>query len=126
MPNAAEAATVVADYSGELFTLGGIALVAVLGWVGTIIAKRLREPTRIETLWLRLDSQDAKIHAQDERMGELNTRIDTAERRAGASGRIIRDLARQWPSTTVPRLNPVDIDELDEDTVPAHWRVKTP
>lgn len=113
----AETALRVTDYSGELFVLGGIALAAVLGWVGTIIAKRLREPTRIETLWGRLDLQDTKIH-------ELGERVDTAERRAGASGRIIRDLARQWPSTTVPRLNPVDIDALDENTVPAHWRVK--
>lgn len=113
----AEPVVAVADYSGELFTLGGIALVAVLGWVGTIIAKRLREPTRIETLWGRLDSQDKKID-------DLGNRVDVAERRAGASGRIIRDLARQWPSTQVPRLNPVDLDELDEDTVPAHWRLK--
>lgn len=116
MPDAETVGT-VADFSGELFTLGGIVLVGILGWIGTIITKRLREPTRIETLWGRLDSQDKKID-------ELGTRVDTAERKAGASGRIIRDLARQWPLTSVPRLNPSDLDVLDEDTVPAHWRVK--
>lgn len=116
MPDA-EIVGKAADYSGELFVLGGILFTAILGWIGTIIAKRFREPTRIETLWTRLDQQDGKIES-------LETRVDTAERRAGASGRIIRDLARQWPSSNVPRLNPVDLDVLDEDTVPAHWRVK--
>lgn len=116
MPDA-EIGAVVSDYSGELFVVGGILLTGIIGWIGTIIAKRLHEPTRIETLWGRLDLQDKKLE-------DLNSRVDTAERRAEASGRIIRDLARQWPTSTIPRLNPVDLDALDEDTVPAHWKVK--
>lgn len=108
--------TIVADYTGELFVLGGIVLTGALGWVGTIIAKRFREPTRIETLWSRLDAQDARIE-------DLGDRLDSAERVAAASGRVIRDLARQWPESSIPRLNPSDLDAL-EDTIPSHWRRK--
>lgn len=112
-----EPAEVVRTYAGELFILGGIALTAVLGWIGTILAKKYREPIRIETLWSRLDAQDAKIDALEER-------LDASERRDAAKGRIIRTLARQWPGEHVPRLNPDDIDQLEEDTIPSHWKVK--
>ncbi len=109
-----------ADYTGELFVLGGIILTGILGWIGTIVQKRFREPTRIETLWGRIDAQDVKING-------LETRVDTAERVAGASGRVIRDLGRQWPGDHTPRLNPADLDILDsvdENTIPPHWKVK--
>lgn len=111
--------SVTTNYTGELFILAGIGLTAILGWIGGAIVKKLREPTRIETLWNRLDTQDGKINA-------LETRVNTAERVAGASGRVIRDLARQWPADHVPRLNPSDLDILDEDTIPSDhpWRMK--
>jgi hypothetical protein len=104
------------DYAGEFFVIGGILLTGVLGWIGTIIAKRVRTPTPIDKLWQRLDAQDARIMI-------MEGKLDTAERRAGASVRIIRDLARQWPNQNIPRLNPSDIDIL-EDTIPDHWKVK--
>lgn len=106
-----------ADYTGELFVLSGIVLTGILGWIGTIITKRFREPTRIETLWSRLDAQDTKI-------GTLTDRLDLSDRRNGASSRIIRDLARQWPQESIPRLNPADIEVLEADTIPPHWKVK--
>jgi hypothetical protein len=101
------------DYVGELWILAGIGLTAVLGWIGGIIAKKMREPVRIESLWTRLDEQDKRIES-------LGKRLDASEQRDAAKGRIIRALARQWPGGNVPRLNPDDIAELEEDTLPDH------
>lgn len=120
----AEAST-GADYIGELFVIGGILLTAIAGWITSIIVKKMREPTRIETMWGRIDSLTTTIHGDGttEHPG-LVARVEHAERKAGAAGRVIRDLARQWPMQHVPRLNPSDLDELDENTVPTHWRVR--
>lgn len=114
------------DYVGELFVLGGIVLAAMLGWVGTILIKRIREPTRIETLWERIDGMTKTIYGDPEDAAKpgLLFRMEKSERRDAAKSRIIRDLAGQWPYDRVPRLNPNDIAELEEDTLPEHWRVK--
>lgn len=113
------------DYVGELFVIGGIVLTGVLGWVGSIILKKLREPTRIETLWSRLDAQDDKIADQNNKIADQDVKIGTLVRKSAAAGRVIRDLARQWVGDK-PRLNPDDLAELDEDTIPTDhpWRVK--
>lgn len=122
----AETAT-IQNYAGEAFILGGIALTAVLGWVSTVLLKKLREPTRVETLWERVDSLTKMVYGDEEKDEPgLVRRMEKTERRDAAKGRIIRTLARQWPSGHVPRLNPDDLAELDEDTVPTDhpWRVK--
>ncbi|CAN7244128.1 hypothetical protein LJR045_000997 [Microbacterium sp. LjRoot45] len=112
-----------ADYTGELFVLGGIALTAILGWIGSLIVKRFREPTRIETLWQRLDALTKVVYG-DEKDPGLLARMENAERRDASKGRIIRALSRQWPGDHVPRLNPEDLADLDEDTMPMDhpWR----
>lgn len=100
-------------------------LVAALGAVATIVVKRLREPTRIETLWQRLDGQDAKITAQGNEIEAMRVTTTRAVRRADAAVGVVRDLVRQWPHGHIPFLNPVDLDELDEeDAIPAEWRRK--
>lgn len=121
---AAAVAAAANDYTGELFVLGGIALAAILGMVGNVLVKRFREPTRIESLWERLDTQDTKIAVQGTKIEALEVRADAAERRDLSKGRIIRALARQWPEDHTPRLPPDDLAELDEDTVPSDhkWR----
>lgn len=113
------------NYTGELFVLGGIALAAILGWVGSILVKRLREPTRIETLWTRLDELTKEIYGDEEEgtLG-LKRRLENTERRDATKARVIRALARQWPEGSIPYLNPDDLDQLEEDTIPAHWKVK--
>ncbi len=123
-----------ADYTGELFVIGGVALAGVLGWVGTIIAKKLRDPMKVETLWEQIDTMRKTIYGDEKdpndngllgRVTVAERRADGAERKAGAMGRVIRDLARQWKGEP-PRLNPSDLDEIDEDTLPLNdpWRVK--
>jgi hypothetical protein len=113
------------DFTGELFVLGGILLTALLGWIGTFIVKRLREPTRIESLWDRVDVLTKEIYGDEEtKTLGLKRRLETAERRDATKGRVIRALTRQWPTGTVPYLNPDDILDLEEDTIPAHWKVK--
>lgn len=117
----------IQNYAGEAFILGGIALTAILGWVSTILIKKMREPTRIETLWERVDKLTKMVYGDEEKEEPgLVRRMELSERRDAAKGRVIRSLARQWPSGHVPRLNPDDLAELDEDTVPTDhpWRVK--
>lgn len=119
--------TIVQDYAGEAFVLGGIAITAVVGAIATILVKRLREPTRVETLWERVDSLTKMVYGDEEKDEPgLVRRMEKTERRDAAKGRIIRTLARQWPSGHIPRLNPDDLAELDEDTVPTDhpWRIK--
>lgn len=122
----AETAT-VQNYAGEIFVLAGIALTAILGAISSLLLKRFREPTRIETLWQRVDSLTKMVYGDEEgQKPGLVARMEATERRDAAKGRIIRALARQWPSDHVPRLNPDDLAELDEDTVPGNhpWRAK--
>lgn len=115
----------IANYSGELFILGGIFLTAVLGWVGTVIAKKMRPRASEPEMWRRLDELSIEVYGDETRPG-LKVRVEVAERKSGAAGRVIRDLARQWPHQHTPRLNPADLDELDEDTIPINhpWRFK--
>lgn len=112
------------DYTAELFILGGIVLTAVLGWVGSLIVKRFREPTRIETLWVRLDELTKEIYG-DQSTGApgLKLRLEHTERRDASKGRIIRALVRQWPGDDIPHLNPADMQDLEDDTIPMHWKV---
>lgn len=125
--NAAIIAAAIAanDYTGELFVLGGIVLTAALGWIGSLLVKRFREPTRIETLWDRLDELTKEIYGDEEKgLPGLKRRLENTERRDATKARIIRALARQWPGDSVPYLNPDDLFDLEDDTIPIHWKVK--
>lgn len=121
------AAAPVADYTGELFVLAGIVVAAILGWIGNLLVKRFREPTRIETLWDRVDKLHKMVYGdEDANVTGLLERMERSERRDASKGRIIRSLARQWPADHVPRLNPDDLADLDEETMPLDhpWRVR--
>lgn len=114
------------DYVGELFVLGGIVLTGILGLVTGAVVKKLRDPVRYETLWQRVDSLTKMVYGDEEKDEPgLVRRMEATERRDRAKGRVIRDLARQWRGEA-PRLNPSDLDELDEDTLPNNhtWRMK--
>lgn len=121
------------DFTGELFVLGGIALAAILGWIGSILVKRSREPVAISTMWTQIatltatiygDPDDPNSHGLLGRVTSAEARAESAERRASASGRVIVDLARQWEGDR-PRLNPTDLDELVAIIPETHpWRMK--
>lgn len=111
------------DYSGELFVLAGIALTALLGWVGTLIARRVRGRASEPEMWARLDALSIEVYGKDGQPG-LKARLEATERRDVVKGYIIRSLVRQWPAGNIPRLDPGYLSELDEDTLPLdhEWR----
>lgn len=117
------------DFSGELFVLGGVALTGVLGWIGSLIVKRTKARASEPEMWARLDRLSIEVYGGKDEGGHqqpgLRDRLETTERKAAAAGRVIRDIARQWKGAA-PRLNPADLEELDEDTIPADhpWRLK--
>lgn len=117
----------MSEFQGELWTLGGGVILAVLGVLGTVLVKRFREPTSIETLWERVDKLTKMIYGdEDTKTVGLLERMERTERRDASKGRIIRSLARQWRDDHVPRLNPDDLADLDEDTIPLDhaWRAR--
>lgn len=120
----------MADYTGELFVLGGIALTALLGWIGSIIVKRVKGRASEPEMWRRLDELSFEVYGGRDEKGQhqpgLRDRLEATERKASAASRVVRDVARQWRGNEAPRLNPADLAELDEDTIPADhpWRMK--
>lgn len=124
------AADAAPDYTGELFVLGGIALAAILGWVGSIIVKRVKGRASEPEMWRRLDELSLEVYGGRDKDGHeqpgLKARLESAERRDVVKAYIIRALVRQWPSEHNPRLDPGYLAELDEDTIPLDhpWRMK--
>ena len=116
------------DYTGELFILGGIALTAILGWIGSIIAKRVKARATEPEMWRRLDELSLEVYGGRDKDGKeqpgLKARLEGAERRDVVKAYIIRQLVRQWPSEEPPKLDPGYLSELDEDTLPLDhpWR----
>lgn len=119
------------DYTGELFILGGIALTALLGWVGTVIARRVRGRASEPEMWRRLDELSLEVYGGKDKDGHeqpgLKVRLERSERRDIVKGYILRALVRQWPtSAPIPRLDPGYLSELDEDILPLdhEWRIR--
>lgn len=111
--------------SSQIFFVAGTLAVALIYAIGAVLVKKFREPTRIEALWERLDLLEEKGRERDAEMQGMRTAVTRAVRRGDAAVGVVRDLVRQWPHGHVPRLNPVDIDELDEeDAIPESWKVK--
>ena len=112
---------------GVLWTALALVVVAVIGAIANAIVKHLRGRASEPELWKRLDELSVEVYGGRGTDGAtvvgLQARVAKAERVGTASASIIRDLARQWTGNP-PRLNPADIAELDEDTIPDHWKVK--
>lgn len=111
------------DITGELFVAGGIILTAALGWIGTVIARRVRGRSSEPEMWRRLDELSLEVYGGKdadgvERKG-LKAEMEEARRLNRAQGFIIRALVRQWPDDGVPLLDPNYLAEIDEDTIPA-------
>lgn len=114
---------------GILWTAAGAAVVALIGTIGTIIVRAQRGRASEPELWEELRRLQVTVYGgRDAETGRevvgMTERLNAADRRSAAQARIIRALSRQWPEGSVPRLDPADIMELEEDTIPAHWKVK--
>lgn len=115
-----------AELTGVLWTVCALVVVAIIGFIGNLLVKRLRSRASEPEMWAQLDKLSLEVYGDGQGKVGLKSRVEVAERRFGAAGRVIRDLARQWPEQSTPRLNPNDLDELDESTIPVDhpWRQK--
>lgn len=114
--------------TGILWTAGGFVLVALIGAAGTIIVKFQRSRASEPEMWEKIQELSVTVYGGRDKAGReivgLIEQLGNVTRRNAAQARIIRALSRQWPEPNVPRLDPADIMELEEDTIPAHWKVK--
>lgn len=99
---------------------------AVLATVLTFIATRGKTRADAKTA---LDARiDARVKEQLEgAWTEIRTLKDNVATltekdrlKSGAFARILKSIARQWPTDHGPDLDPADIS-LIEDTIPPHW-----
>lgn len=120
---------------GALYTLAGTVLLAIITLIGNVIVKRLRQRASEPEMWQRLDDLTRIIYGDAEakdpgllrRVANAEGQADLADKKARATGHIVRDLARQWPADAPrPKLNPDDLSQLDAAFLPAThpWRVK--
>lgn len=99
-----------------LFLLGG----AFLAYLGT------RGKTQTDAK-VALDAQlndrvVAEIRRLDERIDELEAALNLKSRMLSAAMRVVRALVTQWPGEPYPRLDPTDVEALDDHTIPSHWK----
>jgi len=76
-----------------------------------------RVETQLAKAWDSIDKLEKGKIEQDTKLEDLEKR---ETRRTGAITRILRDIAKQWPNSDGPNLNPADIDEISE-TIPSAW-----
>ena len=74
-----------------------------------------RVSAQLESAWTRIDAMEGLVR-------DLETR---ESRRTNSITRILRDIAKQWPHLDGPKLNPIDIAEIEE-TIPSAWIKKNP
>lgn len=72
---------------------------------------------RLETAWARLDSLEEQSRARAKEYDDLTHRM---RERDSAFARIFRAIAKQWPHSRGPDIDPLDLS-IVEDTIPATW-----
>lgn len=116
------------NLTGILWTAGAMVIVGILGAIGTVVVKRLRGRASEPEMWEKIQELSVTVYGGRDKTGHdvvgLIEQLGNVQRRNAAQARIIRALSQQWPESDVPRLDPSDILELEEDTIPAHWKVK--
>lgn len=99
-----------------LFLLGG----ALLAWLGTRGKTQADARAALDS---RLDQRlKDEISRLDGRIDDLKKSLDEKSRVLSAAMRVIRSLVYQWPGEPYPRLNSTDVAELDDHTIPSHWK----
>lgn len=119
--------------TGAIYTLAVTIIVTILGYVGNVLVKRVRGRASEPDMWARIDDLTKTIYGDVKeedpgllrRVAVAESRADAADRKAAATGRLVRELARQWPGDLSPRLNPDDLAELDHEFIPPDhpWRI---
>lgn len=117
-----------ADYGG--FIIGIIGALTTIGSVVVLFVKSRGENKNAEVnAKTALDARiDARVAAQleeawdeikqlKEAMNDVTTR---QVRRDGAMIRILKAIAKQWPGSEGPNLDPADIAEIEE-MIPPQW-----
>lgn len=116
------------NLTGILWTGASLAIVAIIGALGTVLVKRARSRASEPEMWEKIQELSITVYGGRDKQGReivgLIEQLGNVNRRNAAQARVIRALSRQWPESMTPRLDPNDILELEEDTIPAHWKVK--
>jgi hypothetical protein len=116
------------ELTGVIWTTSGVIVVAVIGAIGSVLVKRFRSRASEPEMWEKIQELSVTVYGGRDKSGHevpgLIEQLGNVNRRNAAQARVIRALSRQWPDSIVPRLDPNDILELEEDTIPAHWKVK--
>lgn len=116
------------DWSG--FIIGTLSVLATITSVVALIVKsRGENKNTAATTKSALDARiDARVSAQLEEAWaeitqlkeDMKTVTTRQVRRDGAMTRILRAIAKQWPTPEGPDLDPADIIEVEE-TIPSSW-----
>lgn len=107
------------------------AVAAILGAVLTYLATRGKTKTDAKTaLDARIDERvSEQLEGAWTEIGQLKTSVSELTEKdrlkSSAFARILRAIARQWPTEHGPDLDPSDI-ALIEDTIPPTWLRKPP
>lgn len=116
-------------------TFGGfiIGLLGALAAIGSVIVLIIKSRSENKSIAINAKTAlDARIDARvDLQLQEAWKKIDELEeaiktftvrqtRRDGAFTRILKAIAKQWPNTEGPDLDPADISEIEE-TIPVQW-----
>lgn len=123
--------------TGVLWTVSGTVVAGILVLAGNALVKRLRSRASEPEMWAQLATVMLEVYGGRDKEGverpglkrelaETRDEMGTVKRKAAAQGRIITAVVRQAPEGFVPRLNPDDLAEVDEDTIPSHspWRAR--
>lgn len=113
--------TVLISIIGAVTALGSMLAIFYKSRRETSVASDMNKAALDARIDARLGSQLEESWA---RIDDLANKVETLERndslRNGAITRILRDIARQWPNSEGPLLNPADIEVISE-TVPSSW-----
>ena len=110
---------------GPAWSLVGLVVIIAIGWIGSILVKRTREPTTIRDSLEMLDKMYKEIYGDEETDSPgLKVIVATAQRQNAAKSRIIKDLIlhiQEHSPGTTPKLDPRDIRELEEGLMAPEW-----
>lgn len=116
----------------------GIIVVAIIAGYFAVINRRGGEKSRMQASWAELEASNRgyreeaiklpgqltamKQELKDEFDRQINALEGKFNRKVNAVSRMFRAVADQAPPGFIPRLDPDDVAELDEDTLPPQWR----